>query len=205
MEMITALIKEASGNGHDKVFIVENLPKKLLLQRVPKMVPIKDTLTGRNTGDLMPSPTGETVEEPLPGIELSQNGDKGYVFNTNLGAAVDALKAIDRYIASLTPRDIKLPERVCYAQDPADPRSARIDREAIPVVSLPVPEDLRASAVEVVSPQAAPVASPSPASPTITTAAPPSLSPEEEAKKQAARDRMAKARAARHSVGSGAS
>src|SRR5688572_6086434 len=108
-----ALIKEVTGVSHDLVFIVENLPKHLLFHKGPKMVPKVDD-KGYGTGDLI-TVQGEFVDTLNGGIQYSQTGDGGFVFDTNHGEAIDALKDIDRYIESSFPRDQRIPKRACYA------------------------------------------------------------------------------------------
>lgn len=147
-----AFIKEASMTTKDDyVFIVRNLPKRLVYQEVPKMVQRIDR-DGYSDGTLVPDPSGEKVEALLEGIEESRNGDGSLVFITKREVGKKALEAIDQYIAGTLPRDVVIPKRVPYSMVPQDNRSNPKPKTLIPAIDLPKP-DIREEA-EVASPPA---------------------------------------------------
>lgn len=190
------LIKDSAGL--DKVFIVDNLPARLLYRKAKRMM--IDYTDSMNRQLLVPAfevtekgtkrQTNELVDELLPGIERSDNGDGSYVFNTDYNESRNALNAIDRYIASAVPAVERIPERVNYAAQPGNPNSAPLARHLIPRVVLP----------ELVSPPALAAAQVQP-----TLALSEGHIPQAPANRQitdadtAMKERMAKARAARKS------
>lgn len=173
-------IKELHESGIDQVFYVQNLPKRFIYHLVPKMVTRYDR-DGYTDGTQVVDPSGEKVDGLLEGLDFSQNGDESIVFPMNRESARKALAAIDAYIAGTLPRDVVSPKRVDYPLDRSNSRSMPKPRTMIPTVVLPVKEDIR-EATSQVSPEANP--SPEKSSRTLT--------PEQ---KEAARARMAKARA----------
>lgn len=187
------LIKEASGN--DKVFIVDNLPKSFLYRKELKLM--IDYTDVRQQQNLVPAfevdergrkiPTKEQVDTLLPGIELGINEENCFVFSTDYNEAKERLAAIDRYIEKVVPNADRIPERVSYAAQRGLMSSAPLARHLIPRVVLP----------ELVSP---------PVLATAQAPAPRELSKPEkpanrrvwtEEQKEAARQRMANARAAK--------
>jgi len=134
-----ALIKEAGNMYHDKVFIVENLPRKFLYGWTTKMVPRKD-INGYNDGSKVPSQNGEVEETLLEGIEMSATGDGAFLFWSSMREGTERLKAIDRYIERTLPRDVPVPKRVDYAQQIGNSMSGPINYNQIPRVSLKAPE-----------------------------------------------------------------
>lgn len=107
------LVKEVTPGG-DKVFVVSKLPKQLLFRAAKEMVPM-----GQRQDF---APTGQIVDELLPGIERSQTKDDGFVF-FQLHEALARLQNIDRYIRGLWPHTRALPRREYYAMSPGDPMS----------------------------------------------------------------------------------
>jgi hypothetical protein len=196
MELLKeVLIKECGAGYHDRVFIVENLPKKFLYEKTAKMVSQKDK-EGFHTGSLVPSPAGEMVDTLYPGLEESQTGDKGIVFWTTNAESVRRLKEIDRYIEGVFPRDARLEERVDNATQKGSPNASPLPYHLIPRLTLPIPSGASTPA----SPQAAsPAVVPeqAPASMPADIAAKLKRLEELESKETAAKERMAKARAAR--------
>lgn len=170
-------IKELHESGIDQVFIVHNLPSKFIYRRVPKMVQRVDR-DGYTDGTMVVDKSGEMVDALLEGLDHSQNGDGSIVFPMSFEHVRNALKAIDAYIAGTLPRDVVIPKRVAYPQDPSNSRSMPKFRSEIPVVELP---SLRVAPSEV-----SPVAKAAPQKSTRTLT---------EAQRQAARERMALARA----------
>jgi hypothetical protein len=131
------MIKEVSNTGVDKVVIVRNLPKKFIYQKVVKMVQKFDR-DGYSDGMLVPDPKGEMEDGLYDHLEHSQNGDGSIHFMMHFETARKALEAIDQYISGTLPRDVIIPKRVPYALDPSDMRSAPKPRHMIPVIELPV-------------------------------------------------------------------
>lgn len=170
-------IKEQHESGIDRVFYVQNLPKKFIYHKVPKMVQRYDR-DGYTDGTLVVDPKGEKVDGLLDGLEFSLSGDGSIVFQMSFETARNALKAIDAYIAGTLPRDVVVPTRVDYPLDRTNTQSSPKPRALIPTVELP---NLRAATSEV-----SPVAEPTPQKPARR-----SWTPEQ---KQAARERLAKAR-----------
>lgn len=169
-------IKELHESGVDRVFYVCNLPKRLIYRSVPKMV-VRYDRDGYTDGTTVVDPDGQMVDGLLDGLEHSQNGDGAIVFPMQMENAKLALKAIDAYIQGTLPRDIVVPSRVPYPIDPTNSRSMPKSRNQIPTIELPIRE-----ATSQVSP--------------ATNVAPekPSRSMTEE-QREAARQRMARARA----------
>jgi hypothetical protein len=168
-------IKEMHESGIDKVYYVQNLPKRFIYEKVPKMIQRYDR-DGYTDGTLTVDPSGERVDALLDGLEISGNGDGSVVFLVGRESGKRALLAIDTYVAGTLPRDVVIPKRVSYPMDPTDQRSSPKPKSLIPVVELPV-----SRVVEAVSPEAK--ASPLKATRTLT-----------EAQRQAARERLARAR-----------
>lgn len=170
-------IKEIHESGIDMVYYVQNLPKRLIYQKVPKMVQRYDR-DGYTDGTIVPDGSGEKVDGLLDGLEYSQNGDGAINFPMVRETARQALRAIDAFIAGTLPRDIVLPKRVPYPNDPTDKRSMPKNRSLIPTVELPV------SRVELAKVSLEASASPSKSTRTMTAE-----------QKEAARERLARARA----------
>lgn len=190
MEVLkNVLIKEVDGHKNgDKVVYVDNLPKSLLYRLTKKMfidpydpqqkiVPEYEMRDGRKV------PTNAMVDELLPGIETSPTGDKAFVFFTNYNEAKARLADIDRYIRNNVPVAERVQERVFYALQPGVMTSGTIPLQNIPRVVLPEP----------VSPPEAKAA----VQVEAHTAVSPAIKerkPMTEAQKDAARERMARAR-----------
>lgn len=170
-------IKELHESGVDRVYYVQNLPKRFIYHKVPKMV-VRYDRDGYTDGTMAVDPEGGKEDGLLDGLELSQNGDNSIVFPMMRETARAALKAIDAYISGTLPRDVVIPTRVDYPLDRTDSRSAPKSRNLIPTVILPVSREVLAE----VSPEAK--TSPSKPSRTLTNE-----------QKEAARERMARARA----------
>lgn len=173
-------IKELHESGIDQVFVVKNLPKHLIYRRVPKLVQRIDR-DGYTDGTLVPDPSGEMVDGLLDGLEFSQNGDGSIVFPMNRETAKTALKAIDAHIVGTLPRDAVIPTRVDYPLDRTNSRSYAKPMSLIPVVELPIKE--------AVPSQVSPEAKASPVEP-----APTKKRKLTEEQRQAARERLARAR-----------
>lgn len=127
------IIKEVSEfGGVDKVFIVENLPKKFLVQEVAEK---KNVRIGK--GDVEEVPTGKMIEVPLARIERNAK-DGSFVFFTEYNEARERLADIDRYIETSTPRDQRVPKRVPNSTDLSSTRAYPLQKEEMPRVSLPL-------------------------------------------------------------------
>jgi hypothetical protein len=173
------LVKELHESGIDQVFVIKNLPKRLVYHKVPLMVQRYDR-DGYTDGTMVPDPSGEKIDDLLDGLEYSQNGDESIVFPISRETARNALKAIDAYIAGTLPRDAVIPKRVAYPIDPTDSRSAPKPIKDLPVVELPV--------IQVAPVEVSPVAKAAPSRPTRNLT---------QQQRDAARERLAKARAVR--------
>lgn len=134
-----ALIKECGNMFHDKVFIIENLPRKFLYHKTVKMVSRKDK-EGNLDGTKVPNQQGEMEETLLPGIEMSAQGDGAYIFWSSEQESKERLKDIDVYLERAVPRDSRIPKRVDYAQQVGDARSNPIPYSRIPRIALEAPE-----------------------------------------------------------------
>ncbi len=189
MELLkNILIKEVNGSKNgDMVVYVDNLPKSLLYRQTKKMfidpadaqqkiVPEYEIIDGRRT------PTNAMVDELLPGIETSPTGDKAYVFFINYNEAKARLADIDRYIKNNVPVAERVQERVFYALQPGVMTSGTIPLQNIPRVVLPEP----------VSPPEAKASVQVEAHTAVLAAK--ERKPMTEAQKDAARERMARAR-----------
>ena len=129
-------IKESSTLHTDTVFIVENLPKRLIYHMVPAMATVYDR-DGYTDGNQRVDSTAPKVEALLPGLYLDAAGDGSVMFDTRHEEPAKALEAIDAYIAGTLPRDVVIPRRVPYAERPDDKRSNPIPMSGIPIVALP--------------------------------------------------------------------
>lgn len=184
MELLKEVfIKEQHESGIDLVFVVKNLPKHLIYRKVPLMVQRYDR-DGYTDGTLMPDPEGATVDGLLEGLEFSQTGDGSILFNVGRAPGKQAMQAVDAYIQGTLPRDVVVPKRVSYPMDPSDSRSMPKPMSLIPVIELPAS---KAEAVQV-SPEAK--ASPEPSAPIRKRQL-------TEQQREAARERMARAREVR--------
>lgn len=149
MEIIKeALIKECGNMFHDRVFVVENLPRKFLYGMSVKMVP--RLREGFSDGSLVPDPKGELIETLHEGIEMSPTGDDGFMFWNGVQESENRLQDIDRFIERTLPRDARIPVRVEYAQRIGDAASPPMPMSRVPRVVLPVEAD----AVETTIPEA---------------------------------------------------
>lgn len=197
MEVLkNVLIKEVDGSKQgDKVFIVDNVPKELLYHKVIKLMvdytnaqqPLVPEFEMDDRG--RKKPTGAMVDELLPGIELSQTGDGGYVFHTALNEAYARLQTIDRYIHAKMPVAERIPTRIPYSTQPGVLTAGPRPLSDLPRVVLPEPVSPPVKAVQVaVAP-----------TPVLNDAAPSKKGrkPMTEDQKTAARERMARARAAK--------
>ncbi len=191
MEVLkNVLIKEVDGTKvGDKVFFVDNLPKNLLYQKVIARVIDPNSPTGDR---LVPEytlaangqrvPTGRKVDELRPGIEFSQSGDDAYVFETQYIEAKYRLADIDAYIKSVMPVTERIPAREPYASQPGLMSSGTRPLHTLPRVVLPEPvsppveQTVQAGALSVVAPEKK------------------ARKPMTEEQKQAARERLARAR-----------
>lgn len=185
------LIKEADGSKlGDKVFFVDNLPKSLLFHKVAKRM-IDYTNPQQN---LVPEfvmnekgvkqLTGAMVDELLPGIEMSQTGDGGFVFFTQYNEALYRLRDIDNYIKANTPVLERIPVRIPYAIQPGVMSSGTRPLSELPRVVLPEPVSPPSNDVQVSAAQPGT---------TLEVVKRPRKELSPEAKKAAA-DRLAKAR-----------
>jgi hypothetical protein len=201
MEVLkNVLIKEVDGSKvGDKVVYIDNLPKSLLYTRVKKLM-VDYTTPFQN---LVPEfeldergrkiPTGATVDEVLPGIELSQTGDDAFVFFIQNNEGRLRLAEIDRYVQNNVPVAERIQPRIPYSMQPgvmtASPRPlSQIPRVVLPEPVSPPSKDVQVNAV------------PSPIlnAPQQKKA----RKPLTEAQKAAARERLALARAVRASKAS---
>lgn len=131
------LIKECGDMLHDRVIIVENLPKKFLYDRTVRMMQRIDR-DGWSDGTLLPDPDREMEDTLHPGLEFSQTGDGAIMFWRGNQESAQRLKDIDRYIEGTLPRDVRIPKRVEYAQQIGNPSAGPIPLFQIPRVSLPL-------------------------------------------------------------------
>ncbi len=197
MEVLSnILLKEVDGSRMgDKVVFVDNLPKNLLFQRVKKqvidqhdpirqqrMVPAYEMVNGNRIL------TNEFVDELLPGIEKSPTGDDAFVFFTAFNEAKERLKAIDHYLRASVPVAERLQERIHYALQPGVMTSGTKRLEDIPRIVLPAPVSPPVKTVQE-GPHAAALPQEAPKKKTRR--------PMSDKEKEAARQRMARAREVR--------
>ena len=194
MEVLkNVLIKEVDGSSiGDKVFYVDNLPKGLLYRRARKTMidytnPQQNLVLAFEMKDGRRVETGEMVDELLPGIEISQTGDEAFVFFISLNEARMRLQEIDRHIQNNMPVAERVTPRIPYSSQPGVMTASPRPLSQIPRVSLPEP----------VSPPVKTVQVETVASPVLTPKATKVRKPMTEAQKEAARNRMAAARAAK--------
>lgn len=195
MEIVRdVLIKEVDGSKiGDKVFIINYLPKSLLYHKVTKRIIDPNSPDQRMVPEYDVRPngtkvlTGNKVDELLPGIEMSQTGDGAFCFFTQYNEAQRRLTDIDNYLKATMPVAERLPQREPYALQPGVMTSGTRPLNTLPRVVLPEP----------VSPPSKDVqeGAPSPVSEPVKERKP--RAPMTEQQKEAARERMAKARAAK--------
>lgn len=193
MEVLkNVLIKEVDGSkAGDKVVYVDNLPKSLLFTKALKLM-VDYTNPQQN---LVPEfeldeknrkiPTRATVDELLPGIELSQTGDEAYVFFVQNNEGKQRLQEIDRYIQQVMPVAERIQTRIPYSSQPGVMTASPRPLSQIPRVVLPEPVSPPSKDVQVAVP-----------SPILQKPkAKKERKPLTEQQKVAARERLAKARA----------
>lgn len=194
MEVLkNVLIKEVDGgkNG-DKVVFVDNLPKNLLYRRAIKLMvdytnPQQNLVPAFELNDRgVKIPTGEQFDELLPGIEISQTGDEAFVFFVNMNESRMRLEDIDRYIQGNMPVTERIQPRVWYSAQPGVMTAYPRPLNQIPRVVLPEPVSPPVRTVQVAA--SSPVIPSAPAAKKVRK-------PMTEAQKEAARQRMAVARA----------
>lgn len=181
------LIKEVNG-ASDKVAYVDNLPKDLLYARTKKMVidpydPQQRIVPEYSMVDGRKVPTNAMVDELHAGIEKSPTGDEAFCFFTVYNEAKERLAAIDRYIRNNVPVAERVQQRVPYALQPGVMTSGTIPLHNIPRVVLP----------ELVSPPVAKATVQVEAHTAVLTVKK-ERKPMSEADKEAARERLARAR-----------
>lgn len=188
------LIKEVDGgkNG-DKVVFVDNLPKSFLYKKAIKLMvdyrnPQQNLVPEFTEQNGRAIPTGATVDELLPGIEISQTGDEAFVFFVNNNESRMRLEDIDRYIQGNMPVTERIQPRVWYSSQPGVMTAHTRPLNQIPRVILPEPVSPPVRTVQVAESssviQSAPVAKVKKPRKPMT-----------EEQKAAARQRMAVARA----------
>lgn len=193
MEVLkNVLIKEVDGSKvGDKVVYIDNLPKSLLYRKATKLMidytnPQQNMVPEFTVDDRgRKIPTGATVEELLPGIEISQTGDEAYVFFMQYNEARARLEDIDRFIQQTMPVAERVQPRIPYSIQPGVMTASPRPLSQIPRVVLPEPVSPPAKAVQAAAP------SPFLEAPKARKA----RKPMTEQQKLAARERLAKARA----------
>ena len=180
------LVIEANGLMV-KAFVVENLPKNLIYYKTKKLMPIEDF-----SERLVPcftidehgrkNPTGEMVDALNPGITQDGAGSGGFIFDLFSDDSITALRKIDEHIHN-TIKDVELrPARQPYA-------AVWMDKNSYP---KPYSQIIRVRLPEPVSPPVVPTTEQAVAVPVAKV-----RKPMTEEQKQAARARMAAARAKR--------
>lgn len=140
------LIKEIGGNMHDKVQVVNELPKNLLYVTGHPKVP-KINRDGDFTSELKED-RNTWIDVLKDGIKPSQTGDGAYVFDVATGAGKERLAEIDQYILATLPREAGVPHREFICAEPGDAKSPPKPRNQFPRVELPVsspPVEVQAS------------------------------------------------------------
>jgi len=123
------LIKEVRGGG-DRVFIINKLPKDMLYRVGRDMIPIGQ--------QQYLQPSGAVTDDLLPGVEMSQTGDGGYVFFIRNQEGKQRLAVIDEYVRTHWPSNRPLPKREYYAYQGRNPMSPPRPLSMILRVELPV-------------------------------------------------------------------
>lgn len=132
------LLKLIGNKLHDRVIVIENLPSKFLFEQTRKMKQRVDR-DGWSDGTMVVDPSGEMIWTLRPGIEKSQTGDGGFVFNDAERESSDRMKDILRYIEMSHSRDARIPQFVDNAQMVGDARSMPLPYAQIPHIVLPAP------------------------------------------------------------------
>lgn len=183
------LVKQVLGGFPDKVLFIDNLPFELIYHMQYPMVVVGEGRSAYWGADA----SKEKVPTLKPGIEASQIDD-GVVFNLDRGESKDRLDEVLRYINSVWPREKALPEFEFASMDPGQPNSpmrpyAQFPRAVLPLLS-PVDQTMKGDQPSALS--------------TLSLAQLKEelkkeiLEETEKQKLEAARERAAKAREARH-------
>ena len=130
------LIKEIGGSIHDKVQVINELPKSLLFIKGHPKVP-KINKDGETTAELKED-RQVWVDVLKDGIKPSQTGDGGYVFEIGTNAGRERLAEIDQYVLAALPREAGVPRRDFICIEPGDAKSPPKQRNQFPRVELPV-------------------------------------------------------------------
>lgn len=133
------LIKEVGGNMHDKVFVVNELPKSLLFIKHYPWMPEINKMTGKLEGKLIRNrQAGRIIDELKPGIKVSQTGDGGFVFDSGMNEGRERLTELDKYIATNLPKESPILKREIYSREPGNPGSPPRMKHELPRVVLSV-------------------------------------------------------------------
>lgn len=193
------LIKEVDGSSiGDKVVYIDNLPKSLIYRKALKLMvdytnPQQNLVPEFNLDDKgRKIPTNATFDELLPGIELSQTGDEAFVFFISQNEAKARLMDIDRYIQANMPVAERVQPRIPYSSQPGVMTAAPRPLSQIPRVVLPEPVSPPVKTVQAVA--SSPVI---PVAPAVVEKPKKVRKPMTEEQKEAARQRMAVARASK--------
>lgn len=157
-EILKEVLLIDSNGMETKCVVIENLPYNLVYKKVKKMMPIEEYsdkmvaafVVDENSGRRIP--TGEMVDELLPGITLDGAGSGGLVFDRFSDDSIQRLKSIVEHVDD-TIKDPALRIRWdYYASQPKNKSASPRPIHTIYRVRLPIPASPSA-----VLPTAAPV------------------------------------------------
>lgn len=182
-----ALVIESNGL-RTTCFIVENLPWELMYHKTKKLQPMdeySERLVPCFTVDEFGKrhPTGELVDELNSGIEMDGAGSGAFIFGLDTDDSVQALKRVDEYLKNHISDPLLRPDRIPYASQPGERNSSPKAYSQIIRVRLPAP----------VSPPVVPTTEQAAVAVPVAKV----RKPMTEEQKEAARARMAAARAKR--------
>jgi hypothetical protein len=145
METVNEVLIIEENGMRTSCFIVENMPYNLVYHKVKKLMPIEeysDRLVPAFTIDLNGKrvPTGEMVDELLPGLHLDGAGSGGLICHRGNTEDETRLAAIDAHIEQTITNPALRYKRVPYAANPGDPQSYPRPRNLMPRVRLPIPD-----------------------------------------------------------------
>ncbi len=144
-EVLKEVLLISSNGLRVTCVVIENLPKKFLFHKTKKLMPLEeysDRLVPAFTIDLETGknvPTGEMVDEILPGVTLDGAGSGGFIFDSFSDDAIQRLRAIEEHVNNTISDPAKRIQWVPYAQRPGDIQSAPRAYSTILRVSLPQP------------------------------------------------------------------
>lgn len=128
------LVKLIKGGSVDQVMILDNVPEDMFY----KMAFPRIAVGKGQENHWEPDQNAAKVLTLHDELSLSQTGDGAIVFDMENENAIDRFKALDRYIRQMWPANKAVPEFKPNSEDPTDSRARPLLRSDIPRAVLPV-------------------------------------------------------------------